>query len=96
MSDIYLLFNLSELESPLGLDSISQVEVAIGALLLIGISSLGFLLDSTMFFDPTKEVPLMNKILVGIIIVTKSIISISVNISANLLTSACTGSQVHS
>ncbi len=37
----------------------------------------------------------MNKILAGIIVVTKSIISVSVNIGANLLASASTGSQVH-
>ena len=37
----------------------------------------------------------MNKFVDGIVFITKSIISISVNIGANLLVSTCLGSQVH-
>ncbi|MFW5720685.1 MAG: hypothetical protein ACOCXT_06695 [Candidatus Dojkabacteria bacterium] len=89
-----MLLRLSGLESPVGLGSQLQV-VAVGTLLLIGISSLGFWLYLTLFSDSSKEVPPMKKIIDSIVIVTKPIISVSVNIGANLLASACLGSQVH-
>lgn len=81
----------SEFESPYMLDPVSQVDVVIGTLLLLVVTFMSFLIESP-FSDSTKEVPTMDKNLFRIILATKSILAVSVNIGANLLVSTCMGS----
>lgn len=66
-----------------------QLLMAFSTLALVGISSLSYWLECS---PKTQEVQPMKRILIVISCITKALLTVSVNIGVNLLTSNCQGS----